>query len=165
MRRPLLLLASVLLTAGLVVPGVLLAGGPAPPAPPPALRPVATVGPDARSVLAAWDDRRAAAWAAGDVGALRRLYVAGSAAGRHDAALLARWTARGLRVTGLELELLEVSELRTGDDRLELRVTDRVAAGRAVGRGVDRPLPSDGPTTRRVTLVRTAGAWRVAEVR
>jgi hypothetical protein len=88
----------------------------------------------ALAVLRAWDERRAAAWAAGDPAALEELYAAGSAAGAED-------------------------------DRLVLVVTDRVAGGRAVGGGTDVPLPGDRPTTRTVALVRSAGQWRVAEVR
>lgn len=161
MRRARLVLASVLLTAAAVVPGVLLAGGPAPPP-----RPVAAAAPasDPRSVLAAWDERRAAAWAAGDRSALRRLYVPGSAAGRADRAMLRRWTDRGLRVVGLRVEVRALEVVAESHAWLRVRVTDRVAAGRAVGRGVDTALPRDRATTRSVTLVRVAGEWRVGEV-
>lgn len=160
MHRPLLLLVSVLATAALVVPGVLLADGPAPP-----LRPVAAQGPDARAVLAAWDRRRSAAWAAGDRAALGRLYTPGSAAGRHDRAMLGRWTGRGLVVEDLGLALVSVDVLEAATHRLVLRVTDRVTGGRAVGRGLDVRLPRDGPSTRTLTLVRVGEAWLVDEVR
>ncbi|MCR6032907.1 hypothetical protein GGQ22_15890 [Nocardioides sp. zg-579] len=163
MRRPLLLLVSFLATVALVVPGVLLMGGAGPPSS--RVRPAAAAGPDARAVLADWDRRRSAAWAAGDVDALDRLYVPGSAAGRKDRAMLERWTGRGLVVEDLRLALISVEVVAAATHRLVLRVTDRVAAGRAVGRGVDVRLPEDGPTTRRVTLVRAAGEWLVAEVR
>ncbi|NHC22244.1 nuclear transport factor 2 family protein [Nocardioides sp. IC4_145] len=159
MRRLVLLLLSVLLTAALVVPGVLLADGPSPP-----LRPVAAEAPTARAVLAEWDRRRSAAWAAGDPGALARLYAPGSAAGRHDRAMLERWTRRGLVVEDLRLDLLSVDVLAASVDHLVLRVTDRVTGGRAVGNGLDLRLPQDGPSTRRLTLVRRGGEWVVAKV-
>ncbi|GGO75194.1 hypothetical protein [Nocardioides deserti] len=165
MRRLLVLVVSALLTAALVVPGVLLADGPSPPsAPSPPLRPVAAEAPAARAVLAAWDRRRSAAWAAGDPDALTRLYAPGSAAGRRDRAMLSRWTRRGLVVQGLRHVLLLVDVVDASADRLVLRVTDRVSGGRAVGRGLDVRLPRDGPTTRRLTLVRRGGAWVVAKV-
>lgn len=165
MRRLLLLLVSVLLTAALVVPGVLVADGPSPPsAQSPSFRPVAAEAPAARAVLAAWDRRRSAAWAAGDPDALARLYAPRSTAGRHDRAMLERWTRRGLVVEGLRLVLLSVDVLDASADRLVLRVTDRVSGGRAVGRGLDVRLPEDGPTTRRMVLLRQGGAWVVAKV-
>lgn len=156
MRRVVLLALSVLLTTAVVVSGVLRAEPP---------RPVAATGSvDPVAVLTAWDERRAAAWAAGDVAGLGRLYAPRSAVGRHDRAMLRAWTGRGLRVDGLEVEVLDARVLRAGADRLVLLVTDRVAAGRAVGGGFDVPLPEDGPDTHRVTLVRIAGEWRVAKV-
>ena len=47
----------------------------------------AVAGP--RDVLADWDARLGPAWAAGDVAALRGLYVRGSRSGRADARMLA----------------------------------------------------------------------------
>lgn len=156
MPRLLLLSLSLLLTTVVVCSGVLRAELP---------RPVAAAsGVDPVTVLADWDERRAAAWAAGDAVALSGLYAPGAAAGRRDRAMLRAWTDRGLRVRGLALEVLDVVVVHAADDRLVLVVTDRVARGRAVGRGLDAPLPADGPTTDRVTLVQMAGEWRVAEV-
>ena len=46
-----------------------------------------------------------------------------------------------------------------------LVVTDRLVGATAVGGGQRVALPRDDPTTRRVTLRRVGGAWRVDEVR
>jgi hypothetical protein len=115
-------------------------------------------------VLHAWDDRRAGAWAAGDVAGLRALYTPGSPAGRADAAMLRAWRARDLRVEGLAVQLLAVRVLAESDGRLRLRVTDRVAGGTAIGPGVRTVLPVDRATTRVVVLRVVAGEWRVALV-
>ncbi len=117
------------------------------------------------AVLHDWDDRRAAAWSAGDVAGLRALYVPGSAAGRADVAMLRAWRERGLRVEGMRMQLLDLDVRRASDARLDLVVTDRLTGAVAVGPGVRRPLPRDGFTSRRVVLVERAGEWRVAEVR
>jgi hypothetical protein len=126
-----------------------------PPLPPP---------PTPVVVLHAWDERRAAAWAAGDVAGLRSLYTSGSAAGRADAAMLRAWRARDLRVEGLVVQLLSVRVLASADGRLRLLVTDRVADGTAVGAGVREELPNDRATTRVVVFRVVAGEWRVASV-
>jgi hypothetical protein len=116
---------------------------------------------EALAVLADWDRRRSAAWAAGDAAALGRLYLDGSDAGRADAAMLRRWAARGLRVTGLRMQVLEATVVSGEADRWEVDVTDRVVGGDAGG----QPLPRDGWSTRRIVLERTTGEWQVASVR
>ena len=124
------------------------------------------VSPEVRAaaVLHAWDDQRAQAWASGDPAALRDLYTAGSPAGRADRAMLRSWHERGLRVTGLRMQLLAVRVRRWSDGRIVLVVTDRLAGGVSVGSGVRVPLPRDEPSTRRVVLRRVAGEWRVRRV-
>ena len=119
---------------------------------------------EALSVLRSWDGRRARAWAAGEVAGLAPLYAAGSTSGRHDRAMLAAYARRGLRVTGLRMQVLEVEVRRWSPDRLALLVTDRLVGGVAVGPGVRAVLPTDGPSTRLVSFVRVAGEWRVEEV-
>lgn len=115
-------------------------------------------------VLAAWDERRSAAWADGDAGALRRLYVAGSRAGAADVALLRRYAGRGLRVEGLTTQVLALQVVERAPRRLVLRTTDRVVGARAVGGPSGSvPLPVGRPATREVVLVRRGGSWRVAE--
>jgi hypothetical protein len=120
----------------------------------------------ALAVLRDWDRARASAWAAGDARALRRLYLRGSPAGRHDVAMLRRWGGRGLRVRGMAMQVLSV-ELRVRTDRrIALVVTDRLAGAVAVpvGGGTRRTLPRDGVTTRRLEFRRTAGGWVLAGV-
>jgi hypothetical protein len=127
-----------------------------PAAPPPEVR--------AAAILHAWDDRRAQAWASADVDALGDLYTAGSPTGRADQSMLRSWRDRGLRIEGLETQLLSVRVRDRLGGRLALVVTDRVAGGTAVGAGVRVPLPRDEPSTRRVVLRRVAGEWRVSSV-
>ncbi len=107
-------------------------------------------------VLHAWDERRAEAWAAGDVAGLRSLYVTGSAAGRADAAMLRAWRERGLRVEGMEMQLLSVDVRRRTPHLLVLDVVDRLVGGAL--------LPADLPTRHVVTLRVVEGEWRVAGV-
>lgn len=115
-------------------------------------------------VLAAWDRRRSAAWATGDVSALRRLYVPGSRAGAADVALLRRYLARGLRVDGLTTQVLALRVVERSPDRLVLRTTDRVVGAVAVGPDGAVALPVARPGTREVVLARSAdGGWRVVE--
>lgn len=120
-------------------------------------------------VLAAWDRARAAAWAEADVAGLRELYVASSSAGQTDVAMLREWSARGLRVTGLETQVLSLRVRVETPDRLVLVVTDRVVGGEAVGQGAAGRapvrLPRDQPSTRRVELEKVGGEWLMAEVR
>ncbi|MEP9364663.1 hypothetical protein ABLE68_16980 [Nocardioides sp. CN2-186] len=116
------------------------------------------------ALLRAWDDRRAEAWASGEPSRLRELYGTGSAAGRADRAMLRAWSARGLRVEDLEMQLVAVRVRVWTADRVVLVVTDRLARGVAVGGGVRRPLPEDHVSTRVVALARVAGEWRVDAV-
>lgn len=138
---------------------------------PPAARAPAAAGPAAplrtvaQTILRSWDERRAEAWARGDGAALARLYVRGSAAGRRDLAMLRRWSARGLVVEGLRVQLLAVEVWSWTPGRLALEVTDRLAGGTAVGRDTRVALPVDAATTRVLVLRRVAGEWRVSRVR
>jgi hypothetical protein len=118
----------------------------------------------ALAVLRGWDVRRAAAWAAGDEAGLTALYTHGSAAGRHDRAMLRRYLARGLRVRGLRMQVLAGAVRTRTHDRIALVVTDRVAHAMAVGRGVRVALPRDRASRRTVVLRRVGGQWRVARV-
>ncbi|RYB89047.1 hypothetical protein EUA06_18270 [Nocardioides glacieisoli] len=124
---------------------------------------VAASGPAA--VLADWDQRRAAAWAEGDVEALRELYVDGSRTGAADARLLGHYRARGLAVTGLTTQVLALDVVGRTSSRLVLVVTDRVVGARAVGGSTPVALPEDRASTRRVVLRSEGGRWRVVEAR
>ena len=121
--------------------------------------------PGPAAVLAAWDERRSAAWADGDAGALERLYVDGSGAGAADVRLLRDYRRRGLRVEGMTTQVLALRVTHRSTDRLEVVLTDRVVGAQAVGSGAPVALPVGRPSTRRVVLVREGGTWVVAEVR
>lgn len=165
----------VLLASGLVV-WAALREQPTPPTRTTTAAPVAVVAPSARqvgvvravgslAVLRDWDRSRAAAWAAGDPAALRRLYVPGSRAGRNDVAMLRAWTGRGLRVERMSMQVLAVELRQRTDRRLVLVVTDRLVGAIAVGaRGQtgETALPRDRPTTRRLEFRRVGGRWLLA---
>jgi hypothetical protein len=116
------------------------------------------------AALRTWDAGRARAWASGDVHALRSLYTPESAAGERDAAMLLRWSERGLRVEGMQTQVLAARVAERSPDRVVLVVTDRLARAVATGRGRRVVLPGDSATTRRVTLRLVGGVWRVASV-
>ncbi|WP_141007254.1 hypothetical protein [Nocardioides humi] len=171
--------AAVVVTVAAVVAGVLLRHGPAPPSGTTPAGPAAVLAPAAGrvdvaravgslAVLRDWDRSRSRAWADGDTAALRRLYVAGSAAGDRDVAMLRAWLRRGLRVEGMAMQVLAVELRKRTDRRIVLVVTDRLAAGVAVrsATGEHTALPRDGPTTRRLVFVRhpdrAGGRWLLA---
>lgn len=130
-------------------------------------RPAAASSPVSgpREVLADWDARRSAAWADGDVAALRDLYVADSPTGRADARMLSAYVDRGLRVEGLATQVLALEVIDESADGLTVRVTDRVVGGVVLGEAVSKPLPRDRPTTRTLALQRVDGAWLVVTAR
>ncbi|WP_457206519.1 hypothetical protein [Nocardioides sp. P5_C9_2] len=128
-------------------------------------RPLVSALDGPRSVLAGWDARRSRAWAAGDVDALRDLYVEGSRSGRADVRMLTSYVDRGLSVRGLETQVLALSVLDTSSAVLDVRVTDRVVGAEAVDGNAVISLPDDRPSTRRVLLRLVAGEWLVDEVR
>lgn len=124
---------------------------------------LALAAPSPTHVLHAWDERRAAAWAAGDPRALIALYTRGSSAGERDVAMLRAWSARGLRVEGLRMQLLAVDVHRRTPDRLVLGVTDRLVG--AVAEPGALPLPRDRASAHVVTMRWVEGEWRVSSVR
>ena len=132
---------------------------------PPAAEPTDAPASGPRDVLAGWDARRSAAWAGGDVAALRDLYVTGSPTGRADARMLAAYVDRGLRVDGLTTQVLALVVLDEAADELTVRVTDRVVGGVVIGGAERRPLPRDRPSTRMLALRRVDGVWLMATVR
>lgn len=148
-------LAVLLLAGAVLLPG----SGPSGPPPPASVDRTAPV-----DVLRSWDRERAAAWRAGDLRALSGLYVPGSAAGRADRAMLRAYLDRGLRVTGLRMQVASVEVERARESRLVLRVTDRLSTATAVGDGARRALPRDGWSRRRVVLLAGRSGWRVASV-
>ena len=116
------------------------------------------------AVLRHWDERRARAWAAVDVAALRALYLSGSRAARRDLRLLRAYAARGLVVRRLTTQVFALKVLRSEPGLIRLGVLDRVAGGTVVGDGRSRALRSSPPVGRVVELRRVSGQWRVAAV-
>jgi hypothetical protein len=139
----------------------------------------------ALAVLHDWDIRRADAYAEGSAERLRDLYVPGSAAGAADVRLLERYRSRGLRITGLRMQVLGLAVTVRTADRWTVRVTDRLAGGAAVrasgraSRPTSKPasqlasaaasqrlpLPRDAVTARVLTLLRGGDSrWRMSAV-
>jgi hypothetical protein len=120
--------------------------------------------PYALRVLRAWDARRSRAFARGDGAALAALYVPGSRTGAADRAVFRGYRQRGLRVTGMRIQVLAATVLRESERRLVLLVTDvLVDAVAADGSELRWALPHDRPSTGRVVLVKSQGGWRVSE--
>ncbi|HET6561451.1 MAG TPA: hypothetical protein VFG72_06220 [Marmoricola sp.] len=118
----------------------------------------------ALAVLSRWDEQRAAAYSSGDVAALRRLYVRGTAAGRNDVRMLRGYVSRGLEVRDLELQRSQVAVLTSTDLRLRVELRERLAGATIVAAGTEVSLPRDRPERRVVTLVRSRTRWRVTSV-
>lgn len=139
----------------------------APPTAPARPASASSTGPGAgpAEILAAWDERRAAAWAQADPRALEELYAAGSRTGAADVRLLRDYRARGLVVAGLTTQVLALDVAERAPARLVLVVTDRVVGGRAVGGSAAVMLPADRASTRRIVLARESGRWVVVEAR
>jgi len=137
----------------------------APPREAPVSSPASSPAPGPAAVLAAWDERRAAAWASGDAGALAGLYAPRSRSGAADVRLLRAYARRGLQVQGLATQVLGLRVLERSPRRLVLVVTDRVVGGSAVGGPAPVALPADRASTRRVVLVRERGRWVMVEAR
>ena len=104
------------------------------------------------AVLAAWDERRSAAWAEGDAGALARLYADGSGAGAADVRLLRDYGRRGLRVEGMATQVLAL--------RVAGAVAGPARAGghRPRGRGGGRRVRRAGVAAGRPALHAPGGA-------
>jgi hypothetical protein len=159
--------AVVLVAVGLVVTG-LARSAPGEersgPPPSPGMGRIVTEAIASLAVLRDWDRARSTAWASGDVAALRRIYLRGSAAGVRDVAMLSRWVERGLQVRRLTMQVLAVEVQVRTERRIVLDVTDRVADAVAVpiGGGRPVPLPRDGLTTRRLDFRLTPGGWLLA---
>jgi hypothetical protein len=121
----------------------------------------------ASRLLRRWDSRRAAAYARGDVTALRRLYAPASGAGRADVDLLQRYVERRLVVRGMQAQVLALHVRRWTRHRVVLLARDRLVgavAAAAHGRPTRRALPADGVDRWRLTLERRADHWVMSAV-
>ncbi|MGH3494094.1 MAG: hypothetical protein ACRDQ1_12810, partial [Sciscionella sp.] len=116
-------------------------------------------------VLRDLDERRALAWRQGRPELLRDVYPAGSAVLRRDRRMLAAYVARGLRVWGVRLTFLAVTEMARRRRSVDLLVVDVLGPAEAVGGGHRFALPHDNPTRQLVTLVHAPRGWRIATVR
>ncbi len=124
---------------------------------------------DWAAVLSKLDDQWSTAFSTGDVDALRAVDASDSAALAGDRALLQRYVEAGASARGLRVERLSVSAVSVVDDRVVLRVIDRIEPYDIVdgGGAVLRTEPGRGDTAWRITLVRTDPAdatWRIASV-
>lgn len=158
-----LLPAAALSTLVLAGAGAVLAWLPqeAPPA-----RPVSTTSlTQGREVLREWDAARSACWAEADVDCLRGLYAPGSAAGEADVAVLQRWSARGLVISRMHRQVLDVDVVESGERLQVLRVTDRLAGGTVRGEAGRSDLPATVARTRLIVLERGPSGWVATDVR
>jgi hypothetical protein len=115
-------------------------------------------------VLRRWDERRASAWAAGDVRGLRDLYAGRT--GTTDVAMLRAYLRRGLRVEGMRMQMLAAQALVATPTRVRLQVTDRLVGSVVVSPAGRRALPRDAASTRVVELSRGSPdrSWKVTSV-
>lgn len=117
-------------------------------------------------VLHELDLLRARAFADGDAGPLKRVYVPGSSALRSDEQMLRDYLRRGLRFDAVRIRLASVAPVRTSRRTVVLRVVDRLAPVRVREPAGDwTALPRDVPTERTITLRRVGDAWRIAGIR
>lgn len=108
------------------------------------------------------DANRAVAYATADASILDDIYVAGASAWTVDRDILDGYRARGLRVVGADLELLECRVVDRTRTRVHLAVTDRLRRSWAVDeQGPVTTLPRDRATHHTLTLRLTDGRWRL----
>lgn len=117
----------------------------------------------ALAVLRSWDERRAAAYAAGDADALAALYLPGSESGATDRQILRQYLRRGLRVQDMRTQILDLQIEAQDETAMSLVVTDRLSSAVAMGTEVRVRLPRDQATTRKIELQRVGVSWLVAE--
>lgn len=118
------------------------------------------------TVLDGLDTTRAAAFAAADAADLRRVYVAGSQALVRDEASLRTLTAAHVHATGVRHQVLAVQVVRSSGSAAVLHVADQMSAYAVLdpaGRVVQRTAPR-GRRSMTVSLVRTVGGWRIADL-
>ncbi|TNC47371.1 hypothetical protein [Mumia zhuanghuii] len=116
--------------------------------------------------LAVLDDGRSAAFVRADPSLLDDVYVPGGRLRASDDRLVREYAARGLEIADVRFEVLRFGVEQASEARAVLRVVDRLEPVR-VRRpgGAWRTLPRDGPTDRRIVVVRTPVGWRIEAVR
>jgi hypothetical protein len=122
---------------------------------------------DWRKVVHDLDARRDRAFLAGDLAALRQVYVPGSKALTIDETALRTLLSRRLRAHGLRLVLVSVTVVETRAVRTSLHVVDRLPAYELVD-ATGRPAvrrPARGLRSWRLDLDRVGSGWRIASVR
>ena len=103
--------------------------------------------------------------------ALRRLYGSGSALAAQDVSVLRRYGERGLRVTGLQQQVVSLEVHAAGAGAMTLEVVERLA--RAGVRPTTGPgtatgsvsLPASRFARRLLRFERVDGAWRLSWAR
>ncbi len=141
---------------------------PAPLAPQAAARPSATAGtPDWRAVLDRLDAARAAAFAAGDPGALTGTYAPGSPALAGDTAVLRELAAQGRTARGVRHRLRSVRQTAFDGTTARLRVRDVLEPYEVLGPdgAVVEERPARAEADFEVVVVRTGAGFRLREVR
>ncbi|HTE72222.1 MAG TPA: serine/threonine-protein kinase [Actinomycetes bacterium] len=117
--------------------------------------------------LRALDEKRSAAFAAGDTDALKQVYADGSPALRRDRRLVRQLAAEGLRAAGVRLRVVQLRVVSTAGHRVRLAVMDELAAYRLLdaqtGSVVER-RPGRGPARWVLTMARQPEGWRLWEV-
>lgn len=117
------------------------------------------------AILGQLDRRRELAYALGDPGRLRSVYVADSPVLRHDIAMLRAYRERGVSLTGVRLRVLDADLMGRDGPYVRLRVVDRLQRPTAHTRRGSIRLPRDEPTDRVIVLRDIAEGWRIAAVR
>lgn len=124
-----------------------------------------TAATDPLQVLHDWDAARALAWERADPAALERLYLPGAAVGRRDLVLLRRYQARGVRLSGMQMQVLSARVEVKQSTRLRLVVVERFAGAHVESAAGARQLPAGVPVTRVIELRKPGERWLVSSVR
>ncbi|MGH3489683.1 MAG: protein kinase domain-containing protein [Actinopolymorphaceae bacterium] len=142
--------------------------------PPPANASNAPVTPEDRAarteatwqeVLIDLDRKRAKAYAESDPGLLSGVYVADSELLAQDRDEIGKCVRAGCHVEGLRFDVKSLRVVSSGDGEVVLEVIDQLQAYTVVtdsGERTDRPAGE--VTTRRITLVRSSGNWRIVRI-
>ncbi|WP_007516903.1 hypothetical protein [Pseudofrankia saprophytica] len=117
------------------------------------------------TVLAGLDAARGRAFEQVDESALANVYEAGSAIYAADLALLRQVASGGGHVSGLSLRVRDLQIREQTQDRVVLRVTEQQGAYEILDASGKVLVNKEqaAPERRDVTLVRTAGGWRISQ--